>query len=63
MPAVEVAADEHAQPLAGAAARLLVDLQAHALEGDRVIRGHRARFFVTEDMGEIHLAEGDERQT
>ena len=60
MPAVEVAANEHAQPLAGAAARLLVDLQAHALERDRVVRGDGARLFVTEDVGEIHLAEGDE---
>src|SRR5205814_1550260 len=60
VPAVEMAADEHAQALAGAAARLLVDLQAHALEGDGVIRGDGARLFVTEDVGEVDPAEGHE---
>jgi hypothetical protein len=60
MAAVEVPADEHAQPLAGATARLLVDLQAHPLERDRVVRGDGARLFVTEDVGEVDPAEGHE---
>ena len=42
MRAVEMAADEHAQPLAGAAARLLVDLQAHAVS-ETVLSGATVR--------------------
>src|SRR5437660_10197995 len=57
--AIEMAAHEDAQPRAGAPARLLVNLQPDALEGDGVVLTHGAELFVTEDVGEVHAPERD----
>ena len=60
---IEVTAHEDAQPGTGAAARLLVDLQADALEGHRVVLPDGAGLFVAEDVGEVDAAEGHERRS
>src|SRR5258708_676348 len=53
MPAVEVAADEHAQAGTTAPAPLLVDLQHHAIEHERVVPGDAALFLVAEDLVQV----------
>jgi len=55
---IEVAAHEDAQPRAGAPARLLVDLQPDALEGDGVVLPDGAGVLVTEDVGKVDPPEG-----
>ena len=57
--AIEMAAYEDAEPGAGAAARLLVNLQPDALEGNGVVLPHGADLFMTEDVGEVHAPERD----
>src|SRR5437867_1048740 len=54
-----MAAHEDAQPGAGAPARLLVNLQPDALEGDGVVQPDGAALFVTEDVGKVHAPERD----
>src|SRR5260370_25031754 len=53
MPAVEVAADEHAQAGTTAPAPLLVDLQHHAIVHERVVPGDAALFLVAEDLVQV----------
>src|SRR5207247_3732669 len=57
--AIEMAAHEDAESGAGATARLLVNLQPDALEGDGVVLPHGADLFMTEDVGEVHAPERD----
>jgi CRISPR/Cas system-associated endoribonuclease Cas2 len=60
--AIEMATHEDAQPGAGTAPRLLVDLQPDALEGDGVVLTDGAGVFVAEDVGEVDPPEGHERR-
>src|SRR5258706_7029584 len=61
MPAVEVPANEYAQAGTAAPAPLLVDLQHHAIEHERIVPGDGALFLVAEDLVQIlpaHRHEG-----
>ena len=49
----KVAADEHVQPGAGAAAGLLGELQWHPIGGDDVVTADEAFVFDAEDLVEI----------
>src|SRR5882672_8189774 len=60
MPTVEVPANEYAQAGAAAAALLLVDLQHHAIEHERVVPGDGALFLVAEDLVQVLPAHRDE---
>jgi signal transduction histidine kinase len=60
VPAIEVAPDEHGQARTAAAAPLLVDLEDHAIQDDGVVPRDRAGLFMTEDLLEVHAAEGHE---
>src|SRR5215475_10643083 len=53
-------AHEHAQARAAAAPPLLVDLQEHAVEADRVVARYDALLFVTQDLIEVVAPDGDE---
>jgi len=55
-----MAADEHPEAGAAAAAALLVDLQDEALERDGVVAGHHPFLLVAEDLVEVVTAEGHE---
>src|SRR6266516_7137917 len=57
---VEMAADEHMQPGAGAAAGLLGQLQRDEAGGDDVVAPDDALVLDAEDLVEIDPAEGDE---
>src|SRR5215510_11539089 len=50
MLAIEMPAHEHGQARAAAAPTLLVDLQEHTVEADRVVARHHALLFVTQDL-------------
>jgi hypothetical protein len=53
VPAIEMAADEHRQAGARAAAPLLGDLPDDAIEGDGVVARDDPRLVVTEDRLEL----------
>jgi hypothetical protein len=57
---VEVAADGDAEPGAGAAAGLLGELQAQAVEGEGVVLAHGALLLVAEDLAQVGAAHGHE---
>src|SRR5215510_14707083 len=55
--AVEMPANEDAQPGAGAAARLLGELQGHEVSGDNVVAADDPLGLETEDLIKIDAAE------
>ena len=60
MVAVEMAADQHAQPRAGAPPGLFGELERHALGGDDIVASHHPLGLDAEDLVEIDASEGDE---
>ena len=58
--AVEMLTNKHAQPRAGAAARLLGDLEQHAVTANNIVVTDDPFGFHTEDLVEIHAAQGHE---
>ena len=58
--AIEMPAHDHAQAGAGRPARLFGELQTRAREGDGVVLTDGTVFFLTEDLVEVDVAEGDE---
>src|SRR5215470_6415491 len=58
--AVEMLTNKHAQPRAGAAARLLGDLEQHAVTADHIVVTDDPFRFHTEDLLEIYAAESHE---
>ena len=58
MGAIEVAADGHAEPRAGAPAGLLGELQGDALEDDDIVEADGALFLLAQDESQI---DGPER--
>src|SRR5262245_852890 len=60
MNAAQMTAHDHAEPGTRAPARLLGELQGHAVSGDDVVAADHALLFDTEDLLEIHGPERHE---
>jgi hypothetical protein len=61
MPTVEVPTNEHAQASTAAPAPLLVDLQHHPIERERVVPGDAPLVLVAKDLVEVLPTHGHER--
>jgi hypothetical protein len=60
MATVEMTANEDAQARTGAAARLLGELEAEAIELDGVVARHDALVLMAEDLREVDAPQGNE---
>src|SRR5689334_22812092 len=60
MAVIEVPADRDREPCARASARLLGDLEAHALEPDGIVLADNTELLMAEDLVEVGAAGEDE---